>query len=324
MRNKLVEIVKESRTMRNTGKLLLCLTIGSLVLFTGCGSASTKTESQAQIQTESVAKTVSAVKPTATPTVKPTTTPAAKAASKTTTKKAATTNTNKSKSTNKTSNNNSSSKSSSSSSSSSKNNSSSSTASTYNVYSTSDQTCTAVDCNFRETASTNGAILDGIPAGTVLEQTGYTDNGWLRVKYNGMTGYIADSCTGWDVYNQNKAAAKKSETTKSNNTESISEDNIEYITLNGTVDYIDELIVSVELDEGGNVSVNLDSVNINGDIGIGSYCQVSLANGTMYQIDLISNASKEVVEDTEDYSYTDDEAASQCFEASETEPDYEM
>ena len=70
------------------------------------------------------------------------------------------------------------------------------------VSESSGQVCTAVDTNFRSAPSGDASIITVIPANTVLEQTGSTESGWIQVTYQGSTGYIAASCTGWNQYKE--------------------------------------------------------------------------------------------------------------------------
>ena len=46
------------------------------------------------------------------------------------------------------------------------------------------------DVNVRAAASTDAAILGGIPKGHALEQTGQVGEDWIRISYSGRDGYI--------------------------------------------------------------------------------------------------------------------------------------
>jgi len=48
--------------------------------------------------------------------------------------------------------------------------------------------------NFRATPGMNGRIMGGIPAGTTVQYLG-SSNGWDKVVYNGVTGWIASGRT---------------------------------------------------------------------------------------------------------------------------------
>lgn len=45
--------------------------------------------------------------------------------------------------------------------------------------------------NIRVDASKESAIITGVLAGTILKSTGKCQNGWIRVEYNGKTGYVS-------------------------------------------------------------------------------------------------------------------------------------
>ena len=47
------------------------------------------------------------------------------------------------------------------------------------------------DVNIREDASPDGALIQGVFAGTELIGTGVCENGWIRVEYNEKTGYVS-------------------------------------------------------------------------------------------------------------------------------------
>lgn len=47
------------------------------------------------------------------------------------------------------------------------------------------------DINMRSDASTDAEVLVGIASGTQLTGTGVCDNNWVRVEYDGKTGYVS-------------------------------------------------------------------------------------------------------------------------------------
>lgn len=79
--------------------------------------------------------------------------------------------------------------------------------STGKVNEASGQVTTGVETNFRTQPSSDSDIIEVIPAGTVLEQLGVTDTGWIQVSYHGNTGFIAEGCTGWTSHEKDPEAA---------------------------------------------------------------------------------------------------------------------
>lgn len=54
------------------------------------------------------------------------------------------------------------------------------------------------DMNVRSGAGTGSSILGGVSRGQGITVTGYTDNGWIQVSYNGQTGYISENYMSWE------------------------------------------------------------------------------------------------------------------------------
>ena len=54
-----------------------------------------------------------------------------------------------------------------------------------------------VGVNVRDTYSSEGAIIGGLTKGQGIEITGTTTNGWVRVKFNGLTGYVYGDYLSW-------------------------------------------------------------------------------------------------------------------------------
>ena len=52
-------------------------------------------------------------------------------------------------------------------------------------------TVDASELNIRATPSTDGSRLGSVTGGTELERTGYSDDGWTRVIYDGQTAYVS-------------------------------------------------------------------------------------------------------------------------------------
>lgn len=50
------------------------------------------------------------------------------------------------------------------------------------------------DVNIRAQNSITAAILGGAVRGTALEQTGYTSDGWVQIRFNGAVGYVSADC----------------------------------------------------------------------------------------------------------------------------------
>lgn len=55
----------------------------------------------------------------------------------------------------------------------------------------------SADVNIRERYSSDSVILGVLSRGSSIEISGTTDNGWVRVKYNGHTGYIFADYLSW-------------------------------------------------------------------------------------------------------------------------------
>lgn len=53
------------------------------------------------------------------------------------------------------------------------------------------------EVNVRSTHSSDGTILGVLSKGQSIEMTGTTDNGWVRVKYNGHVGYVFADYLSW-------------------------------------------------------------------------------------------------------------------------------
>ena len=53
------------------------------------------------------------------------------------------------------------------------------------------------EVNVRSTYSSDGTIYGTLSKGTAVEITGTTDNGWVRVKYNGTTAYVYADYLSW-------------------------------------------------------------------------------------------------------------------------------
>ena len=49
---------------------------------------------------------------------------------------------------------------------------------------------TTTDLNMRSKYTTSSVVMTTFPAYTLLKQTGYTDNGWIRVSFNDSVGYV--------------------------------------------------------------------------------------------------------------------------------------
>ncbi len=70
----------------------------------------------------------------------------------------------------------------------------------------------AADVNIRSSYSSDGSILGVLAKGDSIEITGKTDNGWIRVKYLGHTGYVFADYLSWtapvvDTYVENGYAS---------------------------------------------------------------------------------------------------------------------
>lgn len=55
------------------------------------------------------------------------------------------------------------------------------------------------DVNVRNAYDSSGAVLGVLSKGSSIEMTGTTDNGWVRVKYNGQTGYVYADYLSWEA-----------------------------------------------------------------------------------------------------------------------------
>lgn len=47
------------------------------------------------------------------------------------------------------------------------------------------------DVNVRAQNNVTSAVLGGIPAGDTMQETGYTEDGWIQISYNGGTAYVS-------------------------------------------------------------------------------------------------------------------------------------
>lgn len=47
------------------------------------------------------------------------------------------------------------------------------------------------DINVRSDCSTEGSQINGVSAGTELKSTGICENGWIRIEYEGQTGFVS-------------------------------------------------------------------------------------------------------------------------------------
>lgn len=51
----------------------------------------------------------------------------------------------------------------------------------------------------RNTAGTAGAILGSLSTGNTVSVSGYTNNNWIRITYNGHTGYVSSDYLSWNA-----------------------------------------------------------------------------------------------------------------------------
>ena len=51
----------------------------------------------------------------------------------------------------------------------------------------------------RNTAGTDGAILGSLSTGNTVSVSGYTNNNWIRITYNGHTGYVSSDYLSWNA-----------------------------------------------------------------------------------------------------------------------------
>lgn len=51
----------------------------------------------------------------------------------------------------------------------------------------------------RSSAGTDGAILGSLGTGNTVSVSGYTDNNWIRITYNGHTGYVSSDYLSWNA-----------------------------------------------------------------------------------------------------------------------------
>lgn len=51
----------------------------------------------------------------------------------------------------------------------------------------------------RSSAGTDGAILGSLSTGNTVSVSGYTDNNWIRITYNGHTGYVSSDYLSWNA-----------------------------------------------------------------------------------------------------------------------------
>ena len=51
----------------------------------------------------------------------------------------------------------------------------------------------------RNSAGTDGAILGSLSTGSTVTVSGYTNNNWIRITYNGQTGYVSSDYLSWNA-----------------------------------------------------------------------------------------------------------------------------
>ena len=51
----------------------------------------------------------------------------------------------------------------------------------------------------RSAAGTDGAILGSLSTGSTVTVSGYTNNNWIRITYNGQTGYVSSDYLSWNA-----------------------------------------------------------------------------------------------------------------------------
>ena len=51
----------------------------------------------------------------------------------------------------------------------------------------------------RNAAGTDGAILGSLSTGNTVSVSGYTNNNWIRITYNGQTGYVSSDYLSWNA-----------------------------------------------------------------------------------------------------------------------------
>ncbi len=51
----------------------------------------------------------------------------------------------------------------------------------------------------RNAAGTDGAILGSLSTGSTVSVSGYTNNNWIRITYNGQTGYVSSDYLSWNA-----------------------------------------------------------------------------------------------------------------------------
>lgn len=140
-----------------------------------------------------------------------------------------------------------------------------------------------IPVNVRNAYSTDGKILGTLSVDEAVSVTGYTDNNWIQVKYNGQTAYVYADYLSWN------APAVKTDSTfggnvmNDNNYSSGYQDTESY----GTVIAYGMAAVTVALDNGVTLSADKENVAIHGSLYEGAYVLVNYIGDYMYEITVL-------------------------------------
>ncbi len=147
--------------------------------------------------------------------------------------------------------------------------------------------------NVRDTYSTDGGILGGLSANEAVTVTGYADNGWIQVSYDGKTAYVFGSYLTWDapeidygddtaghnVMNDNNGDDASDNVMNDNN-----DDGNGIVRSYGTVIAYGMSAITVALDDGSTISGDKDDVFIEEGMYEGAYVAADHAGDTLYQV----------------------------------------
>lgn len=142
----------------------------------------------------------------------------------------------------------------------------------------------AAQVNVRASYTTDGGILGVLSAGEAVSVTGYTDNNWIQVKYNGQTAYVYESYLSWDApgtqssYDPGDTAGRN--VMNDNNYSNGYQDSESY----GTVIAYGMSAITVALDNGVTLSADKENVSIYGQMYVGAYVLVDYIGDYMYEI----------------------------------------
>ncbi len=152
--------------------------------------------------------------------------------------------------------------------------------------------------NVRASYTTEGAVLGVLSVGEAVSTTGYTNNDWIQISYNGQTAYVYESYLSWDApYDPGDTAGRNvmndnnydPDDTAGRNVMNDNNDDSGYSDEEscGTVIAYGMSAITVALDNGITLSADKDNVSIFGEMYVGAYVLVDYIGEYMYEITAI-------------------------------------